>query len=330
MVKIDLITGFLGSGKTTFIKKYVSYLVSKGYNVGILENDYGAVNVDMMLLADIMGDNCHAEMVAGGCGEDCHKRRFKTKLIAMGMSGYDRVIVEPSGIFDMDEFFDTLHEEPLDRWYEVGSIITIMDAEPDREMSKQSRYVLASEAADCGALVMSKTAGVTGEEIESTVSFVNEALTEFQCRREFSYVPEQSGAEDSQKFVARRDRVITKDWSTFDDEDYEGFMNAGYSLHDHMKLWFKQGDIYSSVYIMNRRLTQEELLAGTARIFADRECGDVFRVKGFMPVEDGWIELNATRQRSEIRPIANGQEIIIVIGSELSEERIKNCFGGAD
>ena len=44
MVKIDLITGFLGSGKTTFIKKYVSYLVGKGYNVGILENDYGAVN----------------------------------------------------------------------------------------------------------------------------------------------------------------------------------------------------------------------------------------------------------------------------------------------
>ena len=54
MVKIDLITGFLGSGKTTFIKKYVSYLVGKGYNVGILENDYGAVNVDMMLLQDVM------------------------------------------------------------------------------------------------------------------------------------------------------------------------------------------------------------------------------------------------------------------------------------
>ena len=128
VVKIDLITGFLGSGKTTFIRKYVKYLVDKGYNVGILENDYGAVNVDMMLLQDLMGPNCHAEMVAGGCGEDCHKRRFKTKLIAMGMSGYDRVIVEPSGIFDVDEFFDTLHEEPLDRWYEVGSIIAIVDA----------------------------------------------------------------------------------------------------------------------------------------------------------------------------------------------------------
>ena len=50
MVKIDLITGFLGSGKTTFIRKYAQYLMDAGNNIGILENDYGAVNVDMMLL----------------------------------------------------------------------------------------------------------------------------------------------------------------------------------------------------------------------------------------------------------------------------------------
>ena len=41
MVKIDLITGFLGSGKTTFIKKYAKYLIDSGANIGILENDYG-------------------------------------------------------------------------------------------------------------------------------------------------------------------------------------------------------------------------------------------------------------------------------------------------
>ena len=41
MVKIDLITGFLGSGKTTFIKKYAKYLIDSGKNIGILENDYG-------------------------------------------------------------------------------------------------------------------------------------------------------------------------------------------------------------------------------------------------------------------------------------------------
>ena len=66
MVKIDLITGFLGAGKTTFIRKYAKYLMDNGQNIGILENDFGAVNVDMMLLQDLMGEKCELEMVAGG------------------------------------------------------------------------------------------------------------------------------------------------------------------------------------------------------------------------------------------------------------------------
>ena len=64
MVKVDLITGFLGSGKTTFIKKYAKYLMDTGENICILENDFGAVNVDMMLLQGLMGDKCELEMVA--------------------------------------------------------------------------------------------------------------------------------------------------------------------------------------------------------------------------------------------------------------------------
>ena len=67
MVTIDLITGFLGSGKTTFIKRYAKYLMDQGMNIGILENDFGAVNVDMLLLQELMGDKCELEMIAGGC-----------------------------------------------------------------------------------------------------------------------------------------------------------------------------------------------------------------------------------------------------------------------
>ena len=97
MVKIDLITGFLGAGKTTFIKEYASYLLRQGLNIGILENDFGAVNVDMMLLQELQGEKCELEMISGGCDKETHRRRFKTKLISMAMCGYDRVIVEPSG-----------------------------------------------------------------------------------------------------------------------------------------------------------------------------------------------------------------------------------------
>ena len=54
MVQVDLITGFLGAGKTTFLRRYVRYLVEQGHNVCILENDFGAVNVDAMLVQALL------------------------------------------------------------------------------------------------------------------------------------------------------------------------------------------------------------------------------------------------------------------------------------
>ena len=55
MVQVDLITGFLGAGKTTFLRRYAAYLTAQGHHVCILENDFGAVNVDAMLVQDLLG-----------------------------------------------------------------------------------------------------------------------------------------------------------------------------------------------------------------------------------------------------------------------------------
>ncbi len=114
-----------------------------------MENDYGAVNVDIMLLKDLEGEKCELEMIAGGCDADCHRRRFRTKLIAMGMCGYDRVIVEPSGIYDVDEFFDVLRDDPIDRWYEIGNVITVVDAKLESDLSDEADYLLA-RGCKCG------------------------------------------------------------------------------------------------------------------------------------------------------------------------------------
>ncbi len=144
MIKVDLITGFLGAGKTTFLLKYAKYLMSQGLKIGILVYDHGAVNVDMPFLKELRGEQCELEMLAGACDADCHRRRFRTKLISMGMSGYERVIIEPSGVFDVDEYFDTLNESPLDRWYEAGSVITVVDAKLGENYTEEEDFFLAS------------------------------------------------------------------------------------------------------------------------------------------------------------------------------------------
>jgi len=309
MVKIDLITGFLGAGKTTFLKKYAEYLIAKGQNIGILENDFGAVNVDMMLLQDLMGDNCELEMVSGGCDADCHRRRFKTKLIAMGMCGYDRVIVEPSGIFDVDEFFDALREEPLDRWYEVGNVIAIVDANLEEHLSEEAEYILASEVANAGEIILSHADEVSAEQADTTVAHLNRALEQIKCPR-------------------RVDKeVLRKSTLDLNEEDFNRLISCGYQMESYRKLDMEEKKGFESVYFMKVKMTEEQLKTTVGKLMNDRECGEVFRVKGFLQKEDGsWIQLNATHNGITMNPIEKGQEVIIVIGEELKEQAIKKYF----
>ena len=310
MVQVDLITGFLGAGKTTFLRRYVAYLTAQGHHVCILENDFGAVNVDAMLLQDILGDNCTLEMVAGGCDADCHRRRFKTKLIAMGMCGYDRVLVEPSGIFDMDEFFDALHEDPLDRWYQIGNVITIIDANLDTALSESSRFLLASQAAQAGTILYSHVQETEASVISSTSRYVSGLLEKLQC-------PAPSGQ-----------LILQKDWDKLVPNDFEKIMHSGYHSADYRKLWLDEKKTYDSLYFMNMEFTENFLRESCVKILKDPACGKVFRIKGFQKLPDNtWIAVTATHQKTEIHPIPNGQAILIVIGEGLHPEAIESYWG---
>ncbi len=307
-IQIDLITGFLGSGKTTFLRRYADYLLRQGLRVGILENDYGAVNVDVMLLQELEGDNCGVEAVAGGCCEDCHRRRFKTKLIALAMSGYDRVIIEPSGIFDVDEFFDALHEPPLDRWYEIGSVITVVDATLEEILSENSLYLLASQAASAGAIVLSKAQMASQEQLASIPGRLNAAAALYGCQRRFD------GA------------ILAKPWDELTDGDFASVMHSGWHSAAMVKRLTSSDGAYQSVYFLNSSMDTDTIRALVPRLFTDTACGSVFRVKGFFQ-DNGWQELNATARDMLIQPIPQGQDVLIVIGENLNEAAIKRLLG---
>lgn len=338
MIKIDLITGFLGSGKTTFIERYARWLVAKGERVCILENDYGAINIDRVLLQDLLGPNCELEMVVGGDGAVAHQRRFRTKLISMAMLGYTRVLVEPSGIYDIDEFFDTLYEEPLDRWYEVGSVLTIVDARLDPGLSPASRYLLASEAANAGKIILSKlpvTASVPKDDetlpaedsaavdnidqhpvraqndvIGQTLAVLNQAMEEVQCTRRFAYPAD----------------VLAKPWDQLEDSDFQMLEAAGYRHVSFLKKAVAEEDAYQSLFYMHYETTPEDLKARVLRLLADPAAGHVLRIKGF----SSGLELNVTKDERHFRPLtAPTEDVIIVIGEGLRKDIVAGYFPGA-
>ena len=313
MVKVDLITGFLGAGKTTFIRKYVSYLLDQGEKICILENDHGAINVDMMLLSDLRSDRLGIEMVAGGCDYDCHRRRFRTKLITMAMLGYDRVLIEPSGIFDVDEFFDILHEDPLDRRYEIANVLTIVSADLEENLSEEADYLLASQAAQAGRLIFSRVQEADARAIEAVTAHVNRALAAIKCSRTFS----------------PGENITVRDWDRMTEEDWQEIMTAGYAETGFVKRFSMDETGFQAFFFMRISIPKDQVLANIRRIWQDPDVGRIFRIKGFLiddPDRETWIEVNATAGGTRVTPIPRGQEILIVIGEDLDEAAIDAYF----
>lgn len=306
MTQVDLITGFLGAGKTTFLKRYVQYLLAKGERICILENDFGAVNVDAMLVQELLGENCDLETISGGCDCDTHQRRMRTKLISIAMRGFDRVVIEPSGIFDVDEFFDILRDEPLDRLVKAGNVLAIVDALLEENLSAQSEYLLASETASAGAVLLSR-AQLAGEEKRNAVcAHLNRALEGCHCSRRFA-----------------NGEILRKDWAELTDADMERLSSCGYQSASFVKLHFDEHEAFSSLCFLELPLSFEQLRAAAQAIFADAACGHVLRVKGFARAESGWFELNAAPDGMTVSPLPSGQQVIIVIGEGLNKAAIE-------
>ena len=297
MVKIDLVTGFLGSGKTTFIKKYAKYLIDKGESLCILENDFGAINVDMMFLDDL---DCGKEMVSGACDYDCHLRRFKTKLIQISMMGYSRVIVEPSGIYDTDEFFDALYEEPLNKLYEISNIFFIYDINTN-DLSYESKYILTSEASISGKIIVSKK---DISETNLNLDYLNNTLKEFNCNRVFT----------------------ESDIEYMDNLNFDNLINTGYKMYDHIKVPINTDNNFESVYIMDKDIRLDEINRIKDTLFNDSSYGNIVRIKGFIYENNKWVKINITKDSNEIIPINIGQKVIIVIGENINSDKIKNLL----
>ena len=306
MVQVDLITGFLGAGKTTFLRRYAAYLAKQGYRICILENDFGAVNVDAMLVQDLLAEGCEIETISGGCDCDTHQRRLRTKLISMAMRGFDRILMEPSGIFDVDEFFDVLREDPLDRWYTIGNVIAIVDALLPETLSPQADYILASETANAGLVLLSRSQRATKVQCSAARAHLTRALAACKCSR-----------------TLREDEIWAKDWNRLTDAEMAQIAACGYRQASCEKLYFDEHKAFTSVYLLESGLGLELLSRNIPKLFSDPGCGPVLRVKGFVPEDGRWYELNATADGLTASPILQGQEVLIVIGEGLQKDRIE-------
>ena len=306
MVKVDLITGFLGAGKTTFIRRYADYLQRQGNKISIIENEFGGVSVDSIILRD---QGCDINQIAGGCMCCTGKISFQNMLLDGAARGYDRIVVEPSGIYDVDEFFDVMFTEPVKSCCEIGNIFTIVDARFDDSLSDEAKYLMFSQLLSSGKMIMSKTQLFSEDTIQETLKKINELIAQRGCSRIFS------------------DDVCTKPWDALTDEDFASFEQAGYRISDHEREFMQHGSIFTARVMAGRCENEKDLKERLERLMNDSSLGKILRIKGHIADTSGhWYEVNCSLDGFYIKPAAIKKGLFIVIGQDINETALQESF----
>ena len=334
MPQIDLITGFPGAGKTTFIKKYVQFLTGQGLTVAVLETDYGAVNLDMVILNDLIGDKCEVEILDGGSGVLPYSHRFHTKLSSMAVSGYDRVIVESFGFYDVDSFFDALAVGPLSQWYSPGSIVNIVDAGMEEQLSDEAQYLLVSQTASAGKIVLTHCVEAQAHESagkEQAAGHCGLASDNLSAVRERALARLNTVLE---RFQSDRriipDDIIARDGDELTQDDFVLIAAAGMIPADYARIPDDMRSGHGTILYSGLELEEQKINGIITEIFADGSCGKVMRIKGFVRAEGNLrIQVDATRHEVKTCRTPFAREVLIISGDELNEDRIDEILAHA-
>ena len=303
MTKIDLVTGFLGAGKTTFIKKYGNYLKRKNISFAVVENEFGAPGVDSAILQSEFGN---VTEIAGGCICCTMKTGFH-QIISELAENYDRIIVEPSGIFNCDDFFDVITSPDLKEKCQPGMCIALIDPHSIDKLNGSERSVLASELADMGCIVWTKMDMPPEIDISKVKKQVRDIVKDIGIEEDIPCFPT---------------------WShMLKYEDFEKLMKFGPIRRMHTRTYTDHTMIFQSARLYPDKVyTMEGIQRCIEHLTSCGEYGEISRIKGFVKSPDGTIAVNCTVSDRQFETLDGGWVMLNIIGRRLNRKKIAQCL----
>ena len=171
MTKIDIISGFLGAGKTTFIKKLLQEAVS-GEEVILIENEFGEIGIDGGFLKDSgveireMNSGCICCSLVGDFGQS-----LKEVLTTYHP---DRIIIEPSGVGKLSDVMKAVKDVAAEIRVTLNSAVTIVDAQKCKMYRKNFGEFFNNQIENAGTVVLSRTDIAPTEKVDLAVEIIRE------------------------------------------------------------------------------------------------------------------------------------------------------------
>ena len=172
MTKIDIISGFLGAGKTTFIKKLLEEAIA-GEQVVLIENEFGEIGIDGGFLKDSgieireMNSGCICCSLVGDFGRSLEEVLTKYKP--------DRVIIEPSGVGKLSDVMKAVRDVASNLDVTLNSAVTVVDASKCKMYMKNFGEFFDNQVAYAGTIILSRTDVADAKKVDAAVKMLREA-----------------------------------------------------------------------------------------------------------------------------------------------------------
>ncbi len=172
MTKVNVISGFLGAGKTTLIKKLLDEAL-KGEKIVLIENEFGEIGIDGGFLKDAgieiseMNSGCICCSLVGDFGEALQK--------VMAEFHPDRILIEPSGVGKLSDVIRAV-QDVAERTPDMslGCAVTVADAGKAKVYLKNFGEFYANQIQYAGAIILSRTQKLDGEKLETVAALLRE------------------------------------------------------------------------------------------------------------------------------------------------------------
>lgn len=171
MTKIDIISGFLGAGKTTLIKKMLSEAFT-GEQVVLIENEFGEIGIDGGFLKESgieireMNSGCICCSLVGDFGKSLRE--------VVDTYHPDRILIEPSGVGKLSDVIKAVQDVQNEIDAELNSFTTVVDVTKCRIYRKNFGEFFSNQIEYAGAVILSRTDKAKPEKIEESVALLRE------------------------------------------------------------------------------------------------------------------------------------------------------------
>ncbi len=169
MTKVDIISGFLGAGKTTFIKELVSRVYA-GEKLVLIENEFGEIGIDGGFLKDAgieiteMNSGCICCTLVGDFSEALQK--------VLDQYHPDRVIIEPSGVGKLSDIVKAIEDVKKDADIEIDGRITVVDGKKTKMYLKNFGEFFEDQVQNASTIVVSRTQLMDDVKLEETIGLL--------------------------------------------------------------------------------------------------------------------------------------------------------------